>query len=83
MDREFQETYRIVADELREREIENPLPFAPVAVVGKWRASIPGYGPRRAYVANLFAPLISRIRDAHVAQIPRKDRSDGGASAAK
>ena len=33
---------------------------------GKWSADIPGYAPRRVYVAELFAPLIARVRSARV-----------------
>ncbi|MER8592957.1 hypothetical protein NKH33_15275 [Mesorhizobium sp. M1182] len=68
---EFQEDYRTVADELRNREIENPLPYSDLwQWYGKWSADIAGYGPRRAYVADLFAPLISRVRASRVAETP-------------
>lgn len=64
---EFQEEYRAVADALAERGIENPLPYGDLwQWYGKWSADIPGYAPRRAYVAELLAPLIARVRSARV-----------------
>jgi hypothetical protein len=60
---EFQENYRLVADELGRRQIDNPIPFSDLwQWYGKWSSDINGYAPRRAYVAELFAPLIARIR---------------------
>ncbi len=64
---EFQEEYRAVADALAERGIENPLPYGDLwQWYEKWSADIPGYAPRRAYVAELLAPLIARVRSARV-----------------
>lgn len=67
---EFQEDFRSVADELAARGIENPLPYSDLwQWYGKWSADISGWGPRRAFVADLFAPLVARIRSGRVAQI--------------
>jgi hypothetical protein len=59
----FQMDYRAAADELEARNIENPLPYSDLwQWYGKWSADIHGYAPRRAYVANLFEPLVKAVR---------------------
>lgn len=60
---DFQRDYRLAADELEARDIGNPLPYSDLwQWYGKWSADIQGYAPRRAYVANLFEPLLKTIR---------------------
>ncbi len=67
---EYQQRYRAVDDELRSRGIENPNPYSDLwQWYGKWSSDISGYGPRRAFVAELYSPLISAIRSARVAII--------------
>lgn len=66
---EFQNDYRTAADALTERGIESPLPYADLwQWYGKWSADLPGYAPRRAYVAELFTPLLSRVRSVRVSK---------------
>ena len=60
---EFQDDYRLVTDELARRGIDNPLPYNDLwQWYGKWSSDIDGWARRRAYVADLFAPLIARVR---------------------
>lgn len=67
---EFQQDYRLAVDALADRGIENPLPYSDLwQWYGKWSADIAGYGPRRAYVADLFSPLLARVRAVRVAEI--------------
>lgn len=64
---EFQNDYREVADELRDRGISNSLPYDDLwQWYGKWSADLEGYGSRRAFVADLFSPLISQVRSLRV-----------------
>lgn len=59
----FQEDYRAVALELESRGIENTLLYSDLwQWCGKWSTDIAGYAARRAYVANLFEPLLRTTR---------------------
>jgi hypothetical protein len=60
---EFQKDHRFLTSELAARGLDNPSPYGDLwQWYGKWSADIPGYAPRRAFVANLFSPLIARIQ---------------------
>lgn len=66
---EYQQNYRAAADALVERGIENPLPYADLwQWYGKWSADLGGWADRRTFVANLFTPLVARIRSIRVAE---------------
>ena len=69
VNRAFQEQYRSVADALSFRNIENSLPYSDLwQWYGKWSSDLQGYASRRAFVADLFEPLIARARSARVSQ---------------
>jgi hypothetical protein len=64
---DFQETFRQVGAALDQRRIENTLPYNDLwQWYGKWSSELSGWASRRAYVANLFAPLISKVRSHNV-----------------
>jgi hypothetical protein len=60
----FQSRYARIASELARRRIENPLPYGDLwDWYGRWRTGdLPTYQSRRMYLADLFSPLINRIR---------------------
>lgn len=67
---EYQQQYRVVADELEARGIENPNPYADLwQWYGKWSADIPGYGPRRTFLADMYSPVVALIRSGRSAEI--------------
>lgn len=74
---EFQRNYRAAADALTERGIENPLPYADLwQWYGKWSADLLSYASRRAYVAELFTPLLGSLQAGLAAGTSRRrDRS--------
>lgn len=65
---EFQRTYAIVAAALARRRIENPLPYGNLwDWYGRWTSGdMPTYQSRREFVAEIFSPLINRIRTGRV-----------------
>ncbi len=60
----FQRTYASVASEFARRRLENPLPYGNLwDWYGRWSSGdMPTYQSRRNYVAELFTPLVNRIR---------------------
>jgi hypothetical protein len=60
----FQETYDLVVTELTSRQLPNPLPYRDLwQWYGRWSSGdLPTYASRRAWVANLFDPLITQLR---------------------
>lgn len=64
---EFQEASRALAEGLSERSIENPMPYTDLwQWYGRWSNDLPSWASRRAFVAEMFEPLISRIRSGRV-----------------
>jgi hypothetical protein len=62
---EFQETYDQVIDELTSRQVPNPLPYRDLwRWYGRWSSGdLPTYASRRAFVADLFDPLIAQVQN--------------------
>lgn len=65
---QFQDTYRLVDEDLTRRGIRNPLPYRNLwDWYGRWSSGdLPSYQSRRVFVSELFNPLISRIRSGQV-----------------
>lgn len=61
---QYRQTYSLVIEELSDRGIPNPLQYSDLwQWYGRWSSGdLPSYQSRRVFVADLFDPLISRIR---------------------
>ena len=61
---QYREIYSVVVEALSKRGIPNPLPYGDLwQWYGRWSSGdLPSYQSRRVFVADLFDPLISRIR---------------------
>ena len=61
---QFQQTYALAAAALIRRRIENPLPYANLwDWYERWTSGdMPTYQSRRAFVGELFNPLVNRLR---------------------
>ena len=64
VDPQFRLTYSLVIEELSDRGIPNPLHYGDLwQWYGRWSSGdLPSYQSRRVFVADLFDPLIARIR---------------------
>ena len=61
---EFEARYDAVDDELKRRRIANSLPYRDLwQWYGRWSSDLPSYQARRMYVADLFNPLLKRIKE--------------------
>jgi hypothetical protein len=67
---QFQQQCREVTEELASRGIEHKLPFGDLwEWYGRWSEDdLPTYASRRAYVAQLFEPITSSVRQIHHTQ---------------
>ncbi len=81
---QFQQTYALVAAALVRRDIENTLPYGNLwDWYGRWSSGdMPTYQSRRAFVSEVFTPLINRIRTGRVEEFEptgwaRVDRAVG------
>lgn len=65
---QFQRTYAVVAAALGRRGIDNPLPYGNLwDWYGRWTSGdMPTYQSRRAFVSEIFYPLINRLRTGRV-----------------
>jgi len=68
---EFQETYDLVVSELMSRQMPNPLPYRDLwQWHGRWSSGdLPTYASRRAFVADLFDPLITQLRTGYSTRV--------------
>ena len=68
---QFQESYDLVATELISRQIPNPLPYRELwQWQGRWSSGdLPTYASRRAFVADLFDPLLKQLRSGFSAPV--------------
>ena len=66
---EYIERRRRIADEVARRKIDDPNPYMDLwRWYGKWSSGdLPGYRSRRTYIADLYDPLIERVRRGGVA----------------
>lgn len=82
----YQREYRRVDRELRRRNIENPIKYADLwEWYGRWSSGdLPSYASRRSFLAELFNPLLERLRDVAAGRVgeaveptgwPRVDRN--------
>jgi hypothetical protein len=83
-DDKFQHTHRAVAKALKDRGINNPLPYASLwDWYGRWSSGdLPTYQSRRTFVSELFEPLEQQVRTGQIARPeptgwPRVDRTVG------
>ena len=61
---EYVERRERIRQALAERRIDDPNPYGDLwAWYGKWSADLPGYQSRRSFVAEMYAPLLSRVRE--------------------
>lgn len=81
---QFQSTYTLVAEELANQGIKNPLSYKNLwDWYGRWSSGdMPTYQSRRVFVSELFNPLISRINTGQVEEFEptgwaRVDRTVG------
>lgn len=65
---QYQRTYAVMAAALARRGIENPLPYGNLwDWYGRWTSGdMPTYHSRRVFTAELFSPLINRIRTGRI-----------------
>lgn len=61
---QFRKTYSTVAKELARRSVKNPLPYGNLwDWYGRWSSGdMPTYQSRRTFVAEIFNPLLNRLR---------------------
>lgn len=61
---QYQQVYAEVAATLKRRSLENPNPFDDLwQWHGRWSSGdLPSYASRRAFVADMYGPLLNRIR---------------------
>src|SRR5438876_12161253 len=61
---EYIERRRRIGDELAKRRLDDPNPYTDLwRWYGKWSSGdLPSYASRRTYIAELYAPLIDRVR---------------------
>jgi hypothetical protein len=81
---EFQRIYSVVAAALVQREITNPLPYGSLwEWYGRWSSGdMPSWQSRRTHIAEIFSPLINRLKTGRVGEFEptgwvRVDRSVG------